>query len=690
MNPEKTSIENFFELISTDGSQQGVVLSRKRALIGRGRSCDLSIPEMDVDVIHAVIEVNKNGGRIYDMNSKNGTKVNGQRVICKDISLGDIIEFSASKFEFKTYKKSDHLPPVLDSLTPENINFYEETKTSPKKMIEEKQERLPQAAPDLDQIQSGDYQYQINPENIKTEKDEDGSLFVAYPLAKDPKAEFSEYIFEDADKVYPIFKWEIEKSAVEIIIIHNDRIYSVDYIPFKNGSYKLVGFNPENGEIEYPYLGKNEKVNFISITNNQVEITDTLGYGVTKITDEILSPEEFEKQQEQKVHGPIRLNPQDIVKLKNNHLEIFIRNTSAPPKVKPAPLFKRDNDTRKYFLFMAFIIFSLLGALSTVQVDEDLEKEKLPERVATILYDRKKFTYKPRVSKPKPVKEKPKTTKQPKELKPIKKQPKDVAEKTQNNNKKTVRKATKQKPSKAVAKPKKGARPRKKIAKRQTSKTIGGSKSTVATAKRRSNTNSQTRGRVEAYKPTNFAGKLNKLLAKGGSTQGVVSETISDSEIGVGGSKIGGDVKDLETASVSTNVGSLDGDPRGKLNVSTGAEGLVDKKTIAAAGIPSRTVVIGDYDASLVAKILRDNLPQFRYCYQQELDKENKASGDIDFNFTIGASGHVVQAGVTKSNLPIAVQKCSVNVLKGIKFPPPLGGGRVGIRQPMNFRPRTI
>lgn len=687
MNLDKPNFQNLFELISVDKGQKGVVLSRKRALIGRGKHCDLSIPEMDIDIIHAVIEINNKGGRIYDMNSKNGTRVNGQRVLCKDISLGDVLEFGGSKFEFKTYQKTDMLPPVLDSLTPENLAVLEQSKSDPETV---KQATLPKETPDIEDIQSGKYEFIINPENIKTEESDDEIPYIAYPLAKDPKAEFSEYIFEDADKVYPIFKWEIEKSAVEIIIIHNDRIYSVDYIPFKNGTYKLVGFNPVKNEIEYPYLGVNEKVSFITINNNEVELTDNLGYGVTKISDEIMTPEDFANQQEQKVHGAIKINPQDIIKLKNNHLEIFIRNTSAPPKVKPAPLFKRDNDTRKYFFFFLLIVFLLLSALSTVNVDEELEKEKLPERVASILYERKKFTYKPRVSKPKPVKEKPKTTKQPKELKKIKETPKNVATKTQNDNKQRVQKATERKASKKPDTPKKGARPRKKIAKRQTSKNIGGSKSTVRTAKRRSNTNAKTRGRVDAYKPTNFAGKLNALLAKGGSTQGVVSETLSESEVGVGGSNLGGDVQDVETTTVSQNVGSLDGATTGKLNVSRGAEGLVDKKTIAAAGIPSRTVVIGDYDASLVAKILRDNLPQFRYCYQQELDKENKASGDIDFNFTIGASGHVVQAGVTKSNLPVSVQKCSVNVLKGIKFPPPLGGGRVGIRQPMNFKPRTI
>lgn len=686
MNLETKKLKNLYELIPENSSYKGVVLSNKRALIGRGKNCDLTIPEMDIDVIHAVVEIHENGGRIYDMNSRNGTKINGERILCKNLSIGDTVEFSNTKFTFKVYQKSDLLPPVLESLSLENLDILEETKSK----ADELKQAVPVDVPEVKDVQSGDYEFRISPENIKIESSEDDIPYVAYPLAKDPKAEFSEYIFEDADKVYPIFKWEIEKNAVEIIIIHNDRIYSVDYLPFKKGTYKLVGFQPDDKEIEYPYLSQSEKVEFVSIQGNEVQILDTLGYEVTTVTDEIMNPEDFEGQVAKKIPGPIKLSPQDIIKLKNNHLEIYIRNTSAPPRVKAAPLFKRDHDTRKYFAFFVFIIFSLLSALNSVNIDEELEKEKLPERVATILYERQKFTYKPRVSKPKPEKKQPKTPRQPKKLKPIKEQPKSVAQTTQNANKQKVARAANNRPSKSTATPRKGGRPRKKIAKRQTSKNIGGSKSTVRTARKRSNTSSRTRGRVDAYKPTNFKGTLNKLLAKGGDTKGVVSETLSESEIGVGGSALGGDVKGIETTSVSQNVGALDGATTGKINVSTGAEGLIDKKTIAAAGIPSRTVVIGDYDASLVARILRDNLPQFRYCYQQELDKENKASGDLLFNFTIGASGHVVNAGVTESKLPVSVQRCAVNVLKGIKFPPPLGGGRVGIRQPMNFFPRSI
>ena len=83
-----------------------------------------------------------------------------------------------------------------------------------------------------------------------------------------------------------------------------------------------------------------------------------------------------------------------------------------------------------------------------------------------------------------------------------------------------------------------------------------------------------------------------------------------------------------------------------------------------------------------------DHLPQFRYCYQRVLDKAaNGFNGVVKLNFIIGASGHVTRAGVNSDSgrVPLKVRSCSINVLKGIKFPSPPGGGIVEVNQPLNF-----
>jgi hypothetical protein len=87
-----------------------------------------------------------------------------------------------------------------------------------------------------------------------------------------------------------------------------------------------------------------------------------------------------------------------------------------------------------------------------------------------------------------------------------------------------------------------------------------------------------------------------------------------------------------------------------------------------------------------------DNLPKFRFCYQSELDRSGaELQAVIKLNFVIGASGHVAQAGVDDaSSLPGQVKRCVVDVLRGIQFPEPMGGGTVEVKQPMNFYPKRI
>lgn len=148
----------------------------------------------------------------------------------------------------------------------------------------------------------------------------------------------------------------------------------------------------------------------------------------------------------------------------------------------------------------------------------------------------------------------------------------------------------------------------------------------------------------------------------------------------------------IQTAGIQTNQGSLVGATTGVLGTSKGAEGLSGKKAIYTAGIPSETVVLGSMDPDVIRRILLDHLPQFRYCYQKELEKTGaEVGGAVKLDFTIGASGHVTGAGAeSASGLPSEVKKCVVGVLKGINFPEPMGGGTVDVKQQMNFYPKKI
>ena len=648
-----------FELKPLQNSREGVhPIKKKRLLVGRSQACDIVLDHDDVTSIHAVIEVLPDSCRIYDMNSTNGTYINGIAVVSESFKLGDTIKFGSREYSFKNFEREALRPPPLDMLA------------TPMPPVIDKAAKLPPspgALKDTEQRKTAVY--------VPT---------VAYPLAKDPKAEFSEYIFEDEKDLYPIFKYDISKYAVEIIVLYQDRIYSVDYLPQNNGTYHLVGFAPKDHDLEYAYLNKNEKVPLVTVDNGQVLVHPLPSYDFLSLSD----------TNTKMGAGEIRLGKDDIFRFRNGDLQIFVRGDECPPKVASAPFFRRDSgDLKKYILLIFLLVAFFMGSLSFIEIDEEIEKEKVPERIAKILYKKK---FKPVKStavaktkkKPKKVQKAPvmAKTKPVEKTQPVKKVPKKVAKPAGKKGSKTakktgpVKKATPNKGPKNVVKDK--VTPPKKVGK-SASRKGGRTKS--------AKNNKKTKGRVDTYKSFNFSSTVSNLLTKGGSTSKYKAQSAGDGESGSpsvdSGSEAGATLK---TATVSNNVGSLSGSARGKLDSSKGMDGLVDKKSIYTAGLPFKTVVLGGMDPDIIRKIIQDHIPQFRYCYQKELDvASSEFSGVVKLNFIIASSGRVSRAGVDSvSPLPAKVKGCVVNVLKGIKFPRPMGGGTVEVNQPFNFYPK--
>lgn len=646
-----------FELLPRTVEGKGTVLYKKRIMVGSADACDVVINHPDVSPIHAVLEITSKGCKVFDMNSANGTFVNGKKEIVTTFKLGDTLTFGRQEFEFRKYDPTE-LPPVLDMLDPAlPPKIGKPTKKVPK---------LPSQTPAVE-----------------------GSVEelprVEYPLAQDPKAEFSEYIFEDVDTLYPIFNYEVNSEAVEVIILFQGRVYSVDYLPGKKGLYKLVGSNSSEKEIEYAYLGKDEKVDFVYIENNEVFVHPLFGYELLSLSDE---------RKEIQGTDPVHLGADDILRFDKGDIQIFVRQTASPPKVAPAPIFRRDKDLRKYLLLMFLLVFAFLGSMSALEVDEELEKEKVPERIATILYNKKlTVSKKPVVDKTKNQPKKPQ--KSPKQ-KISKDKPKD---KTQKVTKTDTPAQSGQKGSKTAKKvgkvkkatPNKGPTNTKTTRVRPTSNTKKGGRKSPRVGKRASNRVSKSKGRVDTYKSFDFKSTVSSLLSKGGTTKSTrAADSSASSSVTDSGATLG-ESATVKMAKSTKNVGDLAGDSKGVLDSSKGVEGLVKKNKMFFAGLPYKTVHLGGMDPDVIRKILLEHLPQFRYCYQKELDRASAAfNGVVKLDFIIGASGHVTKAGVetVSSRLPAKVKGCVVNVLKGIKFPEPMGGGVVEVSQPMNFYPR--
>ncbi len=649
-----TTNQNLFEFVPVSDRHlfSANALPTGRVLIGRAANCDVQVQSNSVSAIHAVFEIGAQGAKIYDMNSTNGTFVNGEKVVTSEVNEGDTIKLGEYTITFGKYSSSPALPPVLDTLKP----------------IGGQAAVLPnQPSPNL-------------PEVPATVKSSDSSAYdipeVIYPLASDPKAEYSEYIFEDQGSLYPIFKYSMGKEAIEIVILHQGEIFSVDYVPVKKGQFKLSGSNPKKNESLFPYLPKNDSVSFLEMSSNSCTVQKIQGFKTFHLSDnQIFENESF-----------VNIAAGDIVKQTSGDLEIYVRTVSAPPAVKNPPIFRRDDDLKKYIIYLFLLIAIPIGAIMTLVEDEDKEKkkEKAPERIAKILYKPK--AYKPPKDPVKPVK---KPTPKPKKkvaVKPVKKPTPKPKPKTSPKPKPP---GVKTAPKKQIVKKAKNTPAKVKRSTPKVAKKPGATKksSNVPKARTRfSTTPLKSKGPVSVYKNNNFKSTISTIMAKGGSLSGSRAVRLNTGSTSVGGANIGGSTtSSLAKANVATDVGSLTGSTSGKIDTSRGAEGLSAKKGILTAGIPSSTEVLGSMDPDLIRKILRDNIPQFRYCYQRELENRTSLKGVVNMNFVIGASGNVSRAGVSGGSMPSGVKRCLVGVLKGIQFPRPLGGGKVEVKQPMNF-----
>lgn len=117
MDLQKYTRGNMFEFRPTAASAKtkGGVFGRGRILLGRAENCNFIINNEAVSAVHAVMEIFDDKAIIYDMNSTNGTFVNDDKVIVKELILGDTFRLGEVEFEFKNYSPED-LPPVLDTL----------------------------------------------------------------------------------------------------------------------------------------------------------------------------------------------------------------------------------------------------------------------------------------------------------------------------------------------------------------------------------------------------------------------------------------------------------------------------------------------------------------------------------------------------------------------------------------------
>ncbi len=71
--------------------------------IGRSGGCDLTIADMTVSRVHAMLERTADGWLLTDLSSTNGTRVNGWRVRGRvPVTAGDAVSFGDAQYSLRT------------------------------------------------------------------------------------------------------------------------------------------------------------------------------------------------------------------------------------------------------------------------------------------------------------------------------------------------------------------------------------------------------------------------------------------------------------------------------------------------------------------------------------------------------------------------------------------------------------
>ena len=91
-----------------------------------------------------------------------------------------------------------------------------------------------------------------------------------------------------------------------------------------------------------------------------------------------------------------------------------------------------------------------------------------------------------------------------------------------------------------------------------------------------------------------------------------------------------------------------------------------------------------------VRRTIRLSIHPIRTCYQRRLPSMPDLAGGVTARFAVGPDGSVAGASIASSTLSDdAVESCILDVIRGIRFPPPAGGGTVLVLYPFAFSSTT-
>lgn len=439
--------------------------------------------------------------------------------------------------------------------------------------------------------------------------------------------EYIDYDESNHDKSHDIL---IGKSgeSLEVTITSMGVVLAMDYVSIKNKEIFLTGKISSGNRVNCPLLSHDESVKLASINGKNLHFNELEGF------------------------QSARLNEFQI--FTKGTVQIFARVSNHPPTLKMGPLFETD----KNFYKQSGSVFGAMLSIMLILLFVKLPEPPKPEEKRVVIFKQavlkgpevtdKTSEEVSKVDQDQGVQKQDISEKQPK-MAQAKAQ---VQKQEKKQNKPTPQKVAESKPAaKAEAKP---------VEKKFEFKVTKGL--------------------------TKF---LNKKVDIKFDSSSESSDSPSRSVAATMPSQASASSANNFKTNLSNGNANLGSNSVGSDSASEGLKGMASKKGINTAYQAPKTIVLGSIDPELLRKILREYLPQFHYCYQNELDKkQDLIKGIVDLKFRINGNGKVsnidiISKGAKFSNKGV---DCMAQVLHMIDFPMPKGGGIVDVKQPLNFQ----
>lgn len=107
---EKLTRELHFRIIPANGPESSFMAEKRLIRIGRGGYCDMVLPDPHVSLLHCLLEVTAEGPLLEDLNSRNGTFVNGERISRVTLFSGDKIKLGGTELVFSQEAEEEEEP----------------------------------------------------------------------------------------------------------------------------------------------------------------------------------------------------------------------------------------------------------------------------------------------------------------------------------------------------------------------------------------------------------------------------------------------------------------------------------------------------------------------------------------------------------------------------------------------------